>query len=97
MVFAHGDFDFHTAVGIIAQYFNDFSYGRAVLLVFGTDRVKKPRTGKAASTCFFISSKETEAFCVATSRALVARILFRISVITDFLHGKAVILTQEVV
>ena len=32
MVLAHGDFDFHTAVGIIAQHFNDFRYGRTVLL-----------------------------------------------------------------
>ena len=32
MVLAHSDFDFHTAVGIIAQHFNDFRYGRAVLL-----------------------------------------------------------------
>ena len=45
MVFAHGDFDFHTAVGIIAQYFDDFRHGRAVLLGISLDFADDDLTG----------------------------------------------------
>ena len=30
MVFAHGDFDFHAAVGIVAQYFSELGHTGAV-------------------------------------------------------------------
>ena len=45
MVFAHSDFDFHTAVGIIAQNFDDFRYGRAVLLGISLDFADNDLTG----------------------------------------------------
>ena len=45
MVLAHGDFDFHTAVSIITQYFNDFRYGRAVLLGISLNFTNNDLTG----------------------------------------------------
>ena len=45
MVFAHGDFDFHATVGIIAQYFNDFRHGWAVLLGISLDFADDDLTG----------------------------------------------------
>ena len=37
MMLAHGDFDFHAAVGIIAQHFDKLGYGRAVAVGIAVD------------------------------------------------------------
>ena len=51
MVFAHSNFDFHTAVGIIAQYFDDFRHSRAVLLGISLDFADDDLTGFGFEMC----------------------------------------------
>ena len=68
MVFTHGDFDFHAAVGIIAQYFNDFRYGWAVLLGISFDFADDDLTG------FGFEMRDTVGF---QDNALVQAFVFR--------------------